>query len=123
MAKIQGLDRLRKRLRELPEDVQAAIEPALLKGANEIADLQRALAPKESGELAASITIHAPETTERGMRVTIEADAEHALHVEAGTSETVAQPFFRPGYRLGKKKAQARIKRAISAAAKRSFGG
>ena len=125
MAKIQGLDKLKKKLRELPDDVKDAIEPALLKGANEIADLQRALAPKITGELVNSITVHTPETTEDGSRrVSIEAEAFYADWVERGRRKyngEDANPYFWPGYRLAKKKAQARIKRAISTAAKRSF--
>lgn len=55
MAKIRNRERLRAKLRALPDAIRAEIKPALEKGAQNIADLAFSLAPFESGALRQSI--------------------------------------------------------------------
>jgi HK97 gp10 family phage protein len=49
-------------------------------------------------------------------------DVRYPHLVEYGTSDTPAQPFFWPGFRLTRKRAANRIKRAISTAVKKNWG-
>lgn len=55
MAKVQGLDKLKKKLAALPKETRAELRAALQKSADEIVAMQKRLAPKETGELANSI--------------------------------------------------------------------
>lgn len=137
MANDGGLARFQQRMRAIPKKVREAVEPALVKSAEEIADLQRGLAPEDSGALKESIHVTAPgETTPAysqpgGSRtvgeleavVTVgDTDVRYSHLVEYGTTESQAQPFFWPGFRLGKKRASNRIKRAIGKAIKDNWG-
>lgn len=137
MANDGGLARFQQRMRAIPKEVRKAVEPALKKSADEIADLQRNLAPEDTGALKESIHVTAPgETTPAysqpgGSRVAGEleavitvgdSDVRYPHLVEYGTTESQAQPFFWPGFRLGKKRASNRIKRAIGKAIKDNWG-
>lgn len=55
MPKILNRERLRRKLRALPKEIKAQINPAMEKGAQEIADLAYRLAPKDEGDLRNSI--------------------------------------------------------------------
>lgn len=55
MAKILNRDRLRAKLRALPEEIKKQIRPAMEKGAQEIVDLAIHLVPVDSGALRNSI--------------------------------------------------------------------
>ena len=55
-----GLGRFQKRIQAIPKAARRAVRPALVQGANEIAALQRALAPEDSGDLKASIAVTGP---------------------------------------------------------------
>lgn len=57
MAKILGRDRMRKVLKALPKTVRARLRQAILEGANEIADMQKSLAPVRTGALRDSIVV------------------------------------------------------------------
>jgi hypothetical protein len=101
------------------------------RGADEITGIQKALAAKDDGDLAGSVrnsydeaelraTLTAGgEATTRPVREGADVDYDYALANEFGTQEMAAQPFFYPGYRLGKKRAKSRISRAVTKAAKR----
>ncbi|MBX5023052.1 HK97 gp10 family phage protein [Rhizobium lentis] len=99
----------------------------LIKGANNVADVQRQLAPEDTGALAGSIAVTLPGHTTPpysqpgGSRVVGEnqvvitagnADVRYAHLVEHGTSQAEAQPFFLPGYRL----LQDKVKRSTASA-------
>ncbi|WP_430251697.1 HK97-gp10 family putative phage morphogenesis protein [Neorhizobium sp. DAR64860/K0K1] len=126
-----GLARFQRRMRAIPQAAKEAVVPALLTGANEIAALQRQLAPVDEGDLRDSIEVTPPgrSTPEYsqpgGSRVAGELEAvitvgDHTVRyphlVEYGTSDTTAQPFFWPGFRLGRKRAANRVKRTIGKA-------
>lgn len=127
----QQSDRLKRRLDAIPRAVKAAVVPALAKSGQDLATMQRILAPRDSGALQDSIAVTLPgETTppysqpggsrtakENEVLVTVgNSDVRYPHLVEYGTATAAAQPFWWPAYRLMKKKMANRIKRAISKA-------
>lgn len=130
-----GLSSFQKRMRAVPKSARAAVQPAMLKSAEEVADAMKRLAEssRDSGALIESITVTGPgESTPPysqpgGARVVDElevaitagnAQVRYPHLVEHGTKKANAQPFFWPGFRLSRKRALARIKRAIGKAIK-----
>ncbi|KQS64517.1 hypothetical protein ASG39_11215 [Rhizobium sp. Leaf371] len=126
-------DRFKRRLDAIPKAVKAAVVPALIQSGNELADLQRSLAPVDSGDLRDSIHVTRPgEATpaysqpggstvagENQVLVTVGDTAVRYPHlVEYGTANAAAQPFFWPAFRLKRKRLTNRIKRSISKAVK-----
>lgn len=124
----QQSDRLKRRLEAIPRAVKAAMVPALAKSGQDLATMQRVLAPRDSGALQDSIAVTLPgETTppysqpggsrtakENEVLVTVgNTDVRYPHLVEFGTATAAAQPYFWPAYRLMKKKMANRIKRAI----------
>lgn len=121
-------NRLKKRLAAIPRAVKEAVVPALMASGNELADRMKALAPEDTGDLKNSITVTPPGGTtppysqpggsrtagETQVLVTAGNDEVRYPHlVEYGTAEAAAQPYFWPAYRLTKKRAANRIKRAV----------
>ncbi|MBZ9980397.1 HK97 gp10 family phage protein [Mesorhizobium sp. BR-1-1-8] len=132
MASNNGLADLQRRLAAIPKSVKAGVQSALDTSANELVTAQRALTPRDSGTLQASIKWHRTgelsrqvnaggETTTRPARAG-EGEYDYALGVEFGTRQSPAQPYFWPGYRLVRKRVRSRIKRAISKSVKASYG-
>ncbi|WP_415402888.1 HK97-gp10 family putative phage morphogenesis protein [Tateyamaria sp. SN3-11] len=130
--------RLQKQLKAIPPEIVEQLEPALIKGAEEVADTMRLLVPVKEGDLKASITVTPPgQTTPAyavggGKRtaqtnqalVTIGNEDVRTGHmVEFGTVKSAAQPFMRPAERLAKPKALRRISRAIGKAIRNVVGG
>ncbi len=138
-------------MRAIPTVVRAAVAPALVKGAEEVAEMQRNLAPEDSGALKDSITVTPPGqatpaySQPGGSRVANELEAivtagneavRYPHLIEYGHkggfvkgadqgargAEVPAQPFFWPGFRLTRKRAANRIKRAIGKAIKDNWG-
>ena len=124
-------ERLKRRLAAIPKAVKDAVGPALAKSGNELAGTMKQLAPVETGALRDSIAVTLPgEATPPysqpgGSRVAGETEVivtagdeavRYAHLVEYGTSDTQAQPFFWPAYRLNKKRLANRIKRAVGKA-------
>lgn len=129
--------RLQKRLAAIPQAVKEAVVPALLKSADEIAGRMKHLAPKDTGDLADSIAVTPPggttppysqpggSTTAAENQVLITAgnsDVRYPHLQEYGTAHHAAHPFFWPAYRLTRKRAANRTKRAISKAVKDEWG-
>jgi HK97 gp10 family phage protein len=123
-----GLDRMNRRFAAVLRNVKEVVEPALVKGAEEIAATQRQLAPQDTGALKDSIAVTPPGgqtpaySQPGGSRLARDnealvtaggVDVRYPHLVEYGTSEAPAQPFFWPGFRLMRKRAQDRIKRAV----------
>lgn len=134
-----GLAKFQRRMEAIPRAARQAVKPALVKAAEDVAHLQRALAPEKTGDLKASIHVTGPgEATPaysqpggsmvappNAALITVgNTDVRYAHLVEYGHSNgfggsTVPpHPFFWPGFRLGQKKAAAAIKRAIRKAIK-----
>lgn len=139
MADDGGLARFQQRMEAVPRAARKAVQPALVKAAEDVAGLQRALAPEKTGDLKASITVTAPGQATppysqpggsmvappNAALITVgNSDVRYAHLVEYGHSSgfngsTVPpHPFFWPGFRLGRADAAKRIKRAISKAIK-----
>ncbi|MFC3326205.1 HK97-gp10 family putative phage morphogenesis protein [Mesorhizobium cantuariense] len=132
MAINNGLADLQRRLAAIPKAIKAGVQPALDQGANELVTAQRAVAPRDSGKLKASIkwsvtgdlsrqVTAGGETTTRPAR-SGQGEYDYALGAEFGTRQSPAQPYFWPGYRLVRKRIRSRIKRAISKSVKASYG-
>lgn len=125
-----GLSSFQRRMRAIPAGVRQAVRPALQQGAEEVADAQRKLAPVDDGALIASIRIEAGENelslaiaaggpmTVREVRKGAGAHYDYALAQEFGTADQEDQAFFWPGFRLARRRAVNRIKRAIGKAIK-----
>lgn len=129
--------RLQKRLRAIPAAVRQAVVPALIKSADEIAGRMRTLAPEDTGDLKDSIAVTPPGGTtppysqpggstvagENQVLITAgNTDVRYPHLQEYGTAHAPAQPFFWPAYRLTRKRAANRIKRAIGKAVKDEWG-
>lgn len=120
------LDRLNRRFAAVLKNVREMLPPAVLKGANEVADMQRRLAPVDEGDLRDSITVTPPGGTTPpysqpgGSRTAGELEAivtagnsnvRYPHHVEHGTSKMKARPFFFPGWRFARRRSLDRIRR------------
>jgi len=129
---------LEKRLKAIPEAVRKGVQPALVKGAQELAGVARALVPVDEGDLKESITVTEPGQTtpayaEGGGKRTagenqalVTAGNESVRHghlQEFGTVNQEAQPFMRPAERLTKDRSKRRISRAIGQAIKKAAEG
>ncbi|WP_275788575.1 HK97-gp10 family putative phage morphogenesis protein [Pararhizobium gei] len=132
-----GLSRFQQRMRAIPLAVREAAQPAIIKSAEETAAVMRSLAPEDTGALKESIEVTAPGqatppySQPGGSRVSgpLESvitvgntDVRYPHLVEYGTSDTPAHPFFWPGFRLNRKRATNRIKRAIGKAVRDHWG-
>ncbi|PTX04610.1 HK97-gp10 family putative phage morphogenesis protein [Pararhodobacter aggregans] len=136
----QQLDRLNRRMAAIPVAVRRAVIPALEKGAEEVAAAQRALAPDDPAtgapDLRTSITVTPPGqatpaySQPGGSLMASELEAlvtagntnvRYAHLQEYGTKRHAAQPFFWPGFRLARKRAANRIKRAIGKAVREGW--
>lgn len=129
---------LGERLKAIPEAVVRDVQPALIKGAEEVAAMMRVFVPVDEGDLDESITVTEPGQTtpayaEGGGKRTagnnqalVTAGNEKVRHghlQEFGTVKQEAQPFMRPGYRLAMPKAKRRISRAIGRAVRKAAEG
>lgn len=132
MAKTKGLSRLQRKLRRIPSRVKADVARALQVSADEISALQKTLAPRDDGDLVASIrnsvdrealraTMEAGGVaTTRPVRRGADAEYDYALAQEFGTKEMSANPFFFPAYRALRRRARSRISRSMTAAVRKA---
>lgn len=145
--KIIGLDKLRRKLKAIPKAAKDEARKAVVQGAEEIAALQRNLAPVDDGDLKASIHVTKPgETTppysqpggsrtanpEQAIVTAGNTKVRYAHLVEFGTAPhtngglfagtqhpgTTEQGFFWPAYRALRKRVKSRITRNINKAIK-----
>ncbi|ADY64749.1 HK97-gp10 family putative phage morphogenesis protein [Agrobacterium tumefaciens] len=133
-----GLDDLMKafdRVKKAPRD---AVLKALTTSAESIASTQRALAPEDTGALKNSIAVTLPGQStppysqpggnrvagDNEVIITVgDSDTRYPHLVEYGTAAADAQPFFWPGFRLQRKRAQQRIDRAGRKAIRQAWEG
>lgn len=130
-------DRVKARFARIPDRVQKAVNPAVVKSAEELVAAQKALAPVDTGRLRDSIAVTGPgEMTPRysqpgGRQLVPDAAAvvtagnsetRYPHLVEYGTREAAAQPYFWPAYRLLRTRMARRIKSAITKAIKADRG-
>jgi hypothetical protein len=150
MAKVQGLDRLNRKLKAFPKAVEAEISKAMEQSANEIVAMAKSLAQSDRtresigwtwGEAPkGSIAIGGVVSNSGNLKITIFAGGDAAFmarweefgtapHINggrfAGTQHpgTAARPFFYVSFRANRKRARGRITRAVNKAAKRIAAG
>jgi hypothetical protein len=126
LTRVEGLERLKRRLADLSEGGRAEILKANQRNAEEFADTVRQIIPKgepADGNLVDTLEVKAGET-ETGVLVTIGGpDQPHPLHLEAGHrnadgSHTPPKPYWNPAKRVLRKRARGRAGRALSKAIK-----
>lgn len=132
-AKIEGLDKLRAKLRAMPAEIRSEVEAVLISSAEEVASTARALAPVDDGELKASIAVTPPGGStplySSGGRQSVgelkavvtagNGAVRYADNVEFGHGNAAPRPYFWPAYRSKRKRIRSRIARAIGKAAKK----
>jgi HK97 gp10 family phage protein len=132
-ATIQGLDKLRAKLKAMPDAVKAEVEAELVAAAQEVAATAYALAPVDDGELRESIAVTPPGGSTPlyssggrqkvgALKVLVTVGdylVRYATHVEFGHGKAAPRPFFWPAYRSKKKKIRRAIGRAIGRAARK----
>ncbi|MGP4691618.1 HK97-gp10 family putative phage morphogenesis protein [Agrobacterium cavarae] len=153
MTKIQGLDRLNRKLDRLPQVAKQMIRQAMEAKANEIVATMKNLAPVDDGTLRDSIgwtwgkapkgslTLAAVQATgNNDMTLTVYAgnkEAFYARWVEFGTARhengglfagtihpgTTAQPFFFVSWRANKRRTVRAVRKASRDAAKKVAAG
>lgn len=151
--KIRNVDRLKRKLARMSRATKEEIRTALAQSAGEIAELMRRTVPVADGDLRDSIIWQYGDQEKVSYSQTlgsVTAGHELSVRISAGNSKvryahlvefgtaahvaggkfagaqhpgTTAQPFFYPSYRLGKKRAKARINRATTRAAKKVAAG
>lgn len=133
MASFQ-IQALRRRFERVKDAARAEAMKALVDEANEIAAAMRRAAPVDSGALRDSIRV---EVDQAKMRVYVKAGGQatmvkvrtgassskapkidYTAFVEFGTTDTRAQPFFWPTWRLSRRRAAGKVTRRISKALK-----
>lgn len=87
---IQGLARLDKKLARMPRAIEEAAREAVKAEVHDTAVDMRRLAPKDSGDLAASVQ---EDINDGGMSGTVSPRIYYAAFVNDGTYSHVAQPF------------------------------
>lgn len=146
---IIGLKQLSRKLKRIPQAAKDEAVKAVVQGANEIAAIQRNLAPVDDGDLKDSIHVTKPgettppysqpggATTARDEQAIVTAGntkVRYAHLVEFGTAPHInggmfagsdhpgakAQPFFWPGYRAVRKRVRSRVTREINKAIKKA---
>ena len=125
-----------RRLDAIPQEIRAAVLPAIRTSAEELATEMRNRVPVDTGALRGSITVTPPgqstpaHSQPGGSRVAGPLEvlvtagntrARHGAHVEFGTVNSEASPFFFVSYRLLRKRLNSRINRAINRAVKEAW--
>lgn len=113
MARLEGLERLKRRLARLPARMRTEVKAALETSADELVEFQKRLVPVESGALRDSIV---KRDGRHELSVEVSAgnnDAFYAPFVEFGTVDTPASPFFFPPYRALRRRIRGRTSRAV----------
>lgn len=118
MAKVEGLEHLKKRLARLPQGIRARVRAALDKSADELVGIQQRLVPVDQGDLRDSLQ---KREGRHDLSVDVVAGNKKAFYapfVEFGTAKAPAEPFFFPPYRAMRKRIKSRTSRAVRAAVK-----
>ncbi|KQX42415.1 hypothetical protein ASD04_00120 [Devosia sp. Root436] len=126
MARVQGLDKLNRKVARMPAAAKTEIKRGLDTGADKLVAMAKALAPVADGDVKASIR---KEPGAHELSVVVRAGgppgspAEHAVFVEFGTDDTEAQPFLMPSFRALKRSIRSSIAYRIVKAAKAVANG
>lgn len=133
---VNGIPQMQAMFRRKARKVMLAAREAAVQGGDEVASSMRYLAPREQGELVASIRVEqaASVSTQVGERdfigVLVKAgdsttvvtnkngfQFQNAKIQEFGTQKMPANPFFFPAWRMNR----ARVRRRITSAIRRSW--
>lgn len=134
-AEITGLDRLRRKLARLPEEGRKAISQSLEQNAAELVAAQKRFAPRDQGDLIASIkwqwtqpgdmSAETRGSVKGGLGLSVDVTAGdrkafYARFVEFGTRDgrIQKQPFFYPAYRISIRRFRSRVSRNLNKALK-----
>jgi len=115
-SRVEGLERLRKRIARLPAKMKAEVKVAIETGADELVAMQKRLVPIEQGDLQDSIR---KERGRHELSVSVKAGSNavfYARFQEFGTVGHPPQPFFYPPYRALRRRIRSRIGRAVGKA-------
>lgn len=139
--RIQGVDRLKRKLRALPNAAREEIAKAMEQSANEIVSLMKSLVPVDTGDAQMSISWTWGDAPKGSMVlgqvrqggkgagnlvITIFAgggEAFYARFLEFGTKNMPARPFFYSAWRALRRRVRGRTTRAINKSAKRIAAG
>jgi hypothetical protein len=145
-ARVQNLDRLKRKLSRIPDGVKAAIREALQQNAEELVALQKRLLTTSEINIDWQFTLPGERETRgsvkgaEGMSVTVYAEGRditalarwHEFGTAPGVREapgyafehpgTSAQPYFYPAYRALRRRMKSRITRKQNQAIKRIAG-
>lgn len=118
MAGFSNRDRLRKRLKAIPERVRKAAERQLEINANEMVETAKDFVPIDDGALVSSIKQRdASDETKISRRISAGSnEAFYASWVEFGHGRAAPRPFFWSAYRLKRRRFKARMNRAAKKA-------
>jgi HK97 gp10 family phage protein len=142
MTKITNLDRLNRKLKQLPAVARELIRTEMAKAADEIVGMMKRLAPvlavpvkdRRSGALRdsigwtwgaapkGSVVVASVASKADDMRITIyagNAEAFYARWVEFGTQKMQAHPYFYVSWRANKRRTVRRLGKAVRDAAKK----
>lgn len=118
MARVEGLERLKRRFARLPVKIKAQVREALDKSADELVAMQQRLVAVDDGDLRDSIH---KRDGHHELSIEVAAGNNKAFYapfVEFGTVNQPAQPFFFPSYRALRKRIKSRTSRAVRKAVK-----
>lgn len=129
--KIRGKDKLFQKLKRSVPELEKELTSALEQNGNEMVAKARSFVPRDEGHLDRSIEWQYTQNTiagegSRSPAIVVMAGdekgglADHARHVEFGTSDTMRQPFFYPAYRLLRRKMKGRLTRSMTKAMKKA---
>jgi hypothetical protein len=123
--KIRGREALIARMRGIPAPVRIAARDALARERVLLEEQIRSAAPRDHGDLAASVRSYDVSSGEKISAVVTAGETEDpekkykARAIEFGRPDMEAQPFFFPTYRAFKRPMKARVSRAIKTALKK----
>lgn len=115
--RIDGIDKLRRRLAELDKNVRSELmTEALLAAAEPVRAQAEASAPRRRGVLAVNVVKEVDEKEEKG---TVKVgprtrDAFYGYFIELGTSKMAAKPFLRPAIESQRKAAVEEARKVLA---------
>lgn len=110
---IQGLDELRRRLGDLPEEIKEALRKAVKDAALEVKNDTLRQVPIRSGNLLNSVDIRYEDGGMKAKVGWFDQKDYYANYVEFGTRRTRAQPSLGPASELERRRYVERITEAV----------
>lgn len=117
---VKGMDKLAKKLHELPEAVRDGARKAVKDETHELAEDMRRNAPRGNPPTEPVTLVEGiqEEITADGLGGTAAATARHSPFVEHGTSDTPAQPFAQPAAERSRRRFRGRLEQEIGGSLK-----